>query len=151
MRLQRLNPGFVVMAAVQQLSKGVHDGKTCILNALAGCVITLPPATGSGCRLRFIRTVATTSVGDVIKVQNATDVMIGSALVNATAGGTGFPTVNTGTVATNSDTITTNRTTTGGATAGDLIEMEDIAPNLWVVEANLNGSGTVATPFSATV
>lgn len=146
MRLQKLNMGSVVMAAVQALSKGVHDGKTLILNALTGHTVTLPPAVGSGCKLRFLETVAATSNSNIIKVANSTDVMIGHMLTSLASGvGTNFPTAAT------SDTITLNRTTTGGATNGEWIEFEDVAAGFWSVRGGLNGSGALATPFSATV
>lgn len=147
MRLARLNPGFVTLpAGAFTLSKATHDGKTLIVNALTGHTVTLPPASGSGMRLRIVSTVAPTSNSNIIKVANTTDVMQGSARTSLASGvGTNFPTAAT------SDTITLNRTTTGGATNGESIELEDIAPGIWNVWANLNGSGVLATPFSATV
>lgn len=147
MRLARLNPGFVVMAATQSLSKGVHDGKTLLMNVLTGTTVTLPPATGSGCKLRFVTTVAPTSGSNVIKVQNTTDVMIGSVNIDIAAGGalSNFPTAAT------SDTITMNRTTTGAAANGELLEFEDVAAGFWHVCASLKGTASPATPFSAGV
>jgi hypothetical protein len=147
MRLARLNPGYVVMAATQSLSKGVHDGKTLILNALAGSTITLPPASGSGCRLRFISTVAPTSGSIIIKVQNSIDVMIGGVCISIAAGGalSNFPTAPT------SDTITMNRTTTGAAANGEWLEFEDVLAGFWFVDAQLKGTAAPATPFTAGV
>jgi hypothetical protein len=147
MRLQRLNPGFVVMSATQSLSKGVHDGKTLIMNVLTGTTVTLPPAAGSGCRLRFITTVAPTSGSNVIKVQNSIDVMIGSVSIDIAAGGalSNFPTAAT------SDTITMNRTTTGAAANGEWLEFEDVLSGFWYVRALLKGTAAPATPFSAGV
>jgi hypothetical protein len=150
MRLARLNPGFVALPAVGSLSKGVHDGKTLQFNSLTGHTITLPPATGSGCRLRFVTRTAATSGSNIIKAQNSTDVIIGSLDITIAAGGAmssfqGHPTV------AGADTITMNRTTTGGAVAGDLIEMEDIAAGFWVVRGVLNGTAAPATPFTSGV
>lgn len=146
MRLQKLNMGLVVMAAVQALSKGVHDGKTLILNALTGHTVTLPPAVGSGCKLRFLETVAPTSNSNIIKVANSVDVMIGNLLTSLASGiGTNFPTVAA------SDTVTLNRTTSGGASNGEWIEFEDVAAGFWAIRGSLNGSGVLVTPFSATV
>jgi hypothetical protein len=147
MRLARLNPGFVVLpAGASTLSKASHDGKTLITNALTGVTVTLPPASGSGMKLRLLSTVAPTSNSNIFKVANSTDVMQGSARVSLASGvGTNFPT------AAASDTITANRTTTGAASNGELIEFEDVAVGMWHVQAWLNGSGALATPFSATV
>jgi hypothetical protein len=97
-------------------------------------------------KLRLMTTVAPTSNSNIIKVANATDVMIGSARISlATGVGTNFPTGAT------SDTLTANRTTTGGASNGELIQLEDVLSGFWLIQAWLNGSGVLATPFSATV
>lgn len=135
------------MAATQSLSKGVHDGKTLLLNVLSGSTITLPPATGAGTKLRFVSTVAPTSGSNIIKVQNSIDVMIGSVSIDIAAGGalSNFPTAPT------SDTITMNRTTQGGAANGEWLEFEDVLAGFWTVAALLKGTAAPATPFSATV
>lgn len=146
MRWAKLNPGLVVLTSPITLSKAVHDGKTLIMNALAGTIVTLPPATGSGTKLRIKTTVAPTSNNNIVKVANSVDVMQGSARTSLSTGvGTNFPTVAA------SDTLTCNRTTTGGATAGEEILLEDVGVGLWSIQALLNGSGVLATPFSATV
>jgi hypothetical protein len=150
MRLARLNPGFVTLDAVMSLSKAIHDGKTLLFTVLTGHVITLPPALGSGCRLRFVTRIAATSVSNIIKVQNATDVMIGNLAISIAAGGALSAFQASPTVA-GADTITMNRTTTGGAVAGDWIELEDIATGFWEVGGVLQGTAAPATPFTATV
>lgn len=151
MRLARLNPGFVALpAGASSLSKGVHDGKTLLLNSLTGHTVTLPPATGSGCRLRFVTRTAATSGSNIIKVQNTTDVIVGGLDISIAAGGALSSFQASPTVA-GADTITMNRTTTGGAVAGDTIEMEDIAAGFWAVRGVLQGTAAPATPFTATV
>lgn len=146
MRWAKLNPGMVTLAATHVLNKAEHDGKTLLLSVLTGHTITLPPATGSGNKIRLVETVAPTSATTVIKVANATDVMIGQARTAlATGVGTTFPTVAA------SDTITLNRTTSGGASNGEQIVFEDVKAGFWAVNAMLNGSGVLVTPFSATV
>lgn len=150
MRLAKLNPGFVTLDATMSISKAIHDGKTLLLNVLTGHTITLPPAVGTGCRLRFVTRVAATSGSNIIKVQNATDVIQGNLVITIAAGGAASAFQGSPTVA-GADTITMNRTTTGGAVAGDWIELEDIASGFWIVKGVLNGTATPATPFSATV
>lgn len=146
MRWAKLNPGLVVLTSPITLSKAVHDGKTLITNALAGTIITLPPASGSGMKLRILSTVAPTSNSNIIKVANSVDVFQGSARTSLATGiGTNFPTVAA------SDTLTANRTTSGGASNGERIELEDVGVGLWNIQAFLNGSGVLITPFSATV
>ena len=59
---------------------------------------------------------------------------------------------NSGTVSTNSDTITLNRSTTGSVTLGEWLEVEDIAANTWAVNGMLSATGAAfATPFTAAV
>lgn len=150
MRLARLNPGFVLLPATLSISKAIHDGKTLLLNVLTGHTITLPPAVGSGCKLRFVGLIAATSGSNIIKVQNSSDLMIGALAISIAAGGAmsafqGAPSL------AGADTITLNRGTTGGAIAGDLILLEDVALNAWSVTGVLMGTSTPATPFSATV
>jgi hypothetical protein len=143
-RLERLNPGNVVLAAVLTMSKAIHDGKFSILSVLGGHTVTLPTSVGSGATFYFFESVAPTSNSTVIKVGNSTDIMQGSIGVTGTTSGV-FGTTTT------SDTITENRTTTGGAVAGGWVELVDIIAGIWHVRGSLNGSGTVVTPFSATV
>jgi hypothetical protein len=147
MRWAKLNPARITLAAgAVSLNKATHDGAILILSALTGHTVTLPPAAGAGTRIRMVSTVAPTSNSNIVKVQNAIDVMVGSARTSLASGvGTNFPTAAT------SDTITANRTTTGGASNGEFYEFIDVAPGIWTVQAWLNGSGILATPFSATV
>lgn len=147
MRAARLNPGMVSFAAgTTNLSKAIHDGKVLLMNQLTGHTFVLPPAVASGAKFKFVETVAPTSNSNIVKVANATDVFVGSARTSLSTGvGTNFAT------AAASDTITLNRGTTGGASNGEIIEVEDVATGIWLIQARLNGSGVLATPFSATV
>ena len=119
-----------------------YNGFLIPLNRAGGMTVTLPAATGSQAVYRFVVGTTFTSNG-IIQVANATDTMNGLASVG---GGTGnvFSTLPA------SDTITMNGSTTGGL-AGSYIELVDVAAGDWVVRAALVGSGTPATPFSATV
>jgi hypothetical protein len=130
-----------------------HVGRVTTLNRAAGIAVTLPAATGSGDRYTLI--VGTTFTGAAtVKVASNTDYMIGMALLNADSGATtvGFATANTGTVATEDDTIdllgTSNST---GGFKGEVIELIDIATAVWSVRVWSEAGGTEATPFSATV
>lgn len=134
---------YVNSGASLTLNAIAHAGKVIKLNQAAGETVTLPAATGTGNIYRFFKSVALASNNSVVKVANATDVFAGLAAVGATASNT-FATAST------SDTITMNATTTGGL-LGSYIEIEDTASGLFRVSAHLVGSGTAATPFSATV
>lgn len=140
------NPQIVVMGVTQTLSKAIHEDRLLVLNSLTGHTITLPPAVGSKARFELRSTVAPTSNSLIFRVANANDVMAGQAQVSLSTGvGTIWPTVAA------SDTITANRTTSGGASNGEFYEFLDIATNLWHVFARMNGSGVLVTPFSAAV
>lgn len=132
-----------------------NAGKLVKLDTATGSVVTLPAATGSGNRFRFLVSALATSNSHKIQVANASDFMIGMAfgtrvdVGNATLG---FAAANSGTVATNSDTITLNRTTTGSVTVGEWLMVEDVAANTWKTEAFLTATGAAfATPFTAAV
>ncbi len=130
-----------------------HVGRLTTLNLLTGAAFTLPAATGSGDVYRLTPSVTITSGTLTVKVANAQDYMRGFALLaNDTDGSaSNFETANTGTVATESDTMTMNRTTTGIGTIGDMVECEDIAANIWFITVRAQANGTEATPFTVTV
>lgn len=120
-----------------------YNGKTILISRAAGTAITLPVATGTLATYKIQLSTSVTSNSTTIAVADATDVMQGSAVVTATTPDAFYTTAT-------SDTITMNGSTTGGL-AGSYVELTDVATNLWIVNAVLVGSGTVATPFSAAV
>lgn len=128
-----------------------NSGTIVKLDTAAGTVVTLPAATGSGAKFKFIVTVLATSNSHKIQVANASDFFVG--IIDTVNGSTvtGWIAANSGTVATNSDTITLNRSTTGSVSVGEWIEVEDVAANTWAVKGHTSASGTTATPFTAAV
>lgn len=131
-----------------------NDKQTVRLDTLAGTIVTLPAATGSGVRFRCLVTVIATSNSHKIQVANASDFMIGS--IHGTSDDApptvkGWIAANSGTVATNSDTVTLNRSTTGSVAVGEMLEFEDVAANTWLVSGSIVQNGTEATPFTAAV
>lgn len=140
--------GVVVAGSTLAATQADHDGKTILLAALAGSVVTLPAALGSGCRIRAVVGVLATSVSHKVQVANATDIIQGivNIIDSDTAGTTtGFAT------AADSDTVTLNRSTTGSVIRGEWLEFEDIAAGLWVVRGQLANTGNGGTPFTAAV
>ena len=140
-----------VSAASASVTERDHAGKTVFLSIAGAQTLTLPNATGTGNKYRFVCGV--TATGDkVFQVGRSADYMNGVALVaNDTDGSASlFETPNTGTLATEADTITLNGTTTGGY-VGACVELEDVAANRWWVRVTGAASGTEATPFSAAV
>jgi hypothetical protein len=123
-----------------------HAGTTCTINAAAGLTITLPAASGSGRVFELVLGTTVTSNNVIIQVANANDTMTGQADMAQDAGDTeaSFETLS------NSDTLTLNGSTKGGI-KGDKIILKDIQSTLWSVDAELSGTGTEITPFSAAV
>lgn len=121
-------------------------GKTIVFDKADGITVTLPAAAGTGNKYRFVVKTALSGASAVVKVANSSDVMTGNAytISDDAAAVLGYKTAST------DDTITFNATTTGGK-AGDVIEVEDIAANLFAVKVLSQSTGTEATPFSATV
>lgn len=145
---QSLVPRYVAGGATKTLT-AANDGNTILLDTAAGTVVTLPAATGTGNKFRFIVSVLATSNSHIVKVANSTDIMQGCAFVVDTDGTNVVD--NFMAVAASSDTITLNRSTTGSVTLGEEITVEDRASGIWHVSATLSCTGTPTTPFSATV
>lgn len=140
-------------AATLTVTAALHAGKIINMSALAGSVVTLPAATGTGNKYKFVRTVAATSVGDVFQVASGTDYLRGAveAVAKDDALRTNWGTLNTGTVATESDTLTWNFTTSGIADVGDWLMFTDVATAVWSVSGFYTDNGAEVTPFSAAV
>lgn len=145
----------VAAGSASTLTATTGAGRTINLDTATGSTVTLPAATGTGNMYRFVVTVLATSNNHIVKVANATDFFIGLINGSRTDSGNavlGFAAANSGTVATNSDTITLNRTTTGSVNVGEWFEVRDIAANKFLVHGMLSATGAAfATPFSATV
>lgn len=133
--------------AALTLTQALHNGKTILFDQLAGTTVTLPAATGTGAKYRFRTKVLATSNNNIVKVANGTDIIQGmlaalsdnaNAMLGWIAGAA-------------DDTITLNRTTTGGVTRGEIIEIEDVGAGLFLVTGLIAQNGTEATPFSSTV
>lgn len=125
-------------------------GRVCLLNTAAGSTVTLPRATGSGAVYTFVVSLLATSNSHIVKVGNATDGMVGSAVIADTDTANATLTFMAATAGTD-DTITLNRSTTGSVTRGESIIVQDVAAGVFAVRAALSATGSPATPFSATV
>jgi hypothetical protein len=133
-----------VTASTLAVSNETHADQIITLNRAGGIAVTLPAATGSGARYRFV--VGTTFTSDgTIKV-TGDDIMAGLAMLALDGGDT----VAVFATAADTDTITMTGTTTGGIKGCD-VELIDIAADTWFVNYRSDASGSEATPFSATV
>jgi hypothetical protein len=104
------------------------------------------PAIGAGdvgMSFLFVSTIISTGTQTI--TAGAADLLTGSAaIINIAATGTDTfsPDV------TDDLIFTMNGTTTGGVAVGSWAEYTAISATRWFVQAVLNGSGTLATPFS---
>ena len=135
-----------VTSATYLLDPENNQGATVYANRAAGQAFTLPASVGDGTTYTIVVGTAITSNSTTIKVANSTDVMTGQAQIASAADNS----VSVWETAASSDTITMNGTTTGGL-KGDKIVLQDVAAGFWSVLYVGAGSGTLASPFSATV
>lgn len=148
--IDKLTSDMVAAGSTKTLTVSDHNNKTVLLDTATGSVVTLPSATGSGAKFRFVVSVLATSPNHVVKVGTATDVMQG----NIALGGTAALPASSSSIfapAATHDTITLNRTTSGGVTIGEWFEALDVASGIWQITGSLTATGTPATPFSNTV
>ncbi len=145
----------VVPAGSTEIMTTAQNQNVVLLDTATGSVCTLPAATGSGRKYKFIVSVLATTASHIVKVANSTDFFVGLVYGARTDSGNavlGFAAANSGTVATNSDTVTLNRTTTGSVNVGEWIEVEDVATATYSIKGMLSATGAAfATPFSAAV
>ena len=150
--LDELNPAqqIVPLAVTTTLSERAHGNKTIYMTgAGAARTFTLPLATGSGNKYRFVVGEVNTS-NYLIKAAVGADVFRGMIIGRSTTdSATDAP--RTWLAGSSDDTITLNGTTLGGVARGDWIELEDVATDMWAVRGVVTQSGVEATMFSDTV
>ena len=145
---------IVAITATGAISEAAHSDKVCLLaedggNALV--TLTLPEATGSGMRLKFIVSVVNTS-SYVFVVADTTNANFIGNVINQDADLVGTIASITYLAPANADTLTLNGTTTGGQ-KGDWIELIDVATDVWFATGIVScpaGSDT-ANCFTAAV
>lgn len=149
-RATDLSARLIAAGATETITLAQHSDRTVLLDTAGGSVCTLPLATGTGARLRFVVTVRPSGASHIIKVGNASDFIAGQ--INLLDLDSNAVTAYQGDGAAD-DTITINNTTTGGA-IGDSVELEDTLTNVWTVirgALTVPAGSNVADPFSATV
>ena len=141
LRLDRLESLVSTISAatttLSMLRQGVQYLRTTVATAQT---INIPAATGkSGGFNIFIGVTATGN--KVIKAAGSSLFQGVAVMTGGTAGSFGS--------ASNTNTITFNGSTTGGV-IGTLVELRDVAPNVWSVKVHSCGTGIQTTPFSNT-
>lgn len=146
--LSELSGSMTTITATGAITAAVSANATLLLGEVGGdaaVTVTLPAATGSGKRFRFVVSVVNTS-GYVIAALT-TDVLKGVVMTldNDSTAATAYAASGT------DDKITLNGTTTGGQ-IGDWLEFQDILSGTWHVTGMLlvPAGSNIADPFSAT-
>ncbi len=139
---------IVSLAVSTSITELLHDNKTIVMSG-AGMArtFTLPAATGSGAKFKFVVGEVNTS-NYVIKSVVGTDLMEGG-IFGCDGGGVTAPLI--WAAGATDDTITLNGTTSGGVSIGDWIELQDISATGWHVNGVVTQSGMEITPFSDSV
>ena len=145
---------IVTLVETGAITEILHEGRVCMLGEVGGnalVTLTLPEATGSGARYKFIVSVLNTS-SYVIVVADTTNANFIGNVINQDADLVGTIAAIMYPAPANADTLTLNGTSTGGQ-VGDWVELIDVATDVWFVNGVVScpaGSDT-ATPFSAAV
>lgn len=143
-RVADVSTRLVTLATSTSITLAAHEGRTCKLTGTGSAYTqTLPAATGSGARFRFV--VGAVNTSNHVITTTGGDVFIGNIISNSTGDSPDLAAIWPSTTNT---IITLNGTTTGGVQIGDFVEVEDIAADKWAVRGVTTSSGTEATPFS---
>ncbi len=134
------------------VTKPLHEGKTILLSLAGGFTSTLPLATGSGDKYKFVIGVVPTTSSTYVINAAGSDVIKGALPVTKAGAGTDYSTANTAfsfNLAT-AVTVTIGGTNSpkGGAAIGDWVLFEDIASAVWGITGVLTAATTPTTPFS---
>lgn len=136
-------------ATVLALTVTEHGDRIVLINtnSTVANTFTLPSATGSGAKFTLINNIAQTQGSIVVAANGTTQTLKGMALMANSS-----TTVNAifALTSATSDKITFNRTTTGGAGPGDMVEAWDTATSVFTVRVSAASVGAAATPFSET-
>lgn len=117
------------------------------LDTAAGSVATLPAATGSGNRFRFVVTTTASSNAHKILAASSSDFLNGNAVGHVSAGTTLAFSAAAATA--HSIQMPFAGTQPSGGFIGDWFEFIDVAANLWAVSGMYQSGTTSTTPFSA--
>ncbi len=142
-RNNKVSTRLVTVAISTAITVALHEGRTCLLTGTgAAFTQTLPAATGTGNKFRFV--VGAVNTSNHVIITTGADVMLGNITSNSVAASPDLCSI---WIATTATTCTLNGTTTGGAQIGDWLEFEDILSAKWAVRG-CTTSTTAAIPFS---
>jgi hypothetical protein len=142
-----VNSPAPILAGASLAVTAAMSNSPILLNTAAGSVATLPAATGSGNKYRFIVTTTTTSGAHKILANSVSDFLNGNAVGHTAAGATLAFSAAAATA--HSIQMPFAGTQPSGGFIGDYFDFIDIAANLWAVSGMYQAGTTATTPFSA--
>jgi hypothetical protein len=140
---------LVALTATTAITTLLHEGRDLYVTGTGAAAYTLPEATGSGARFRFIIGEVNTN-GTTIVVADTTNANFIGNVINQDLDLVGTIAALIYLAGANADTITLNGTSTGGQ-KGDYIELIDVATDVWFVNGVVTcpAASNTATCFSA--
>lgn len=120
-----------------------QSGSLCLFDRAAGVVYTLPTPV-AGMFFDFATTTTITSNAAKVITAAATQFLLGVVDILIVASATTLAAAGNGTTHV---AISSNGTTTGGV-IGDFYRVTAISATQWVVQGQISGSGSIATPFA---
>lgn len=147
-RTSDVSERLVTVAVDTDITIEEHEGRTVLMNSAVATELTLPAATGSGAKFRFI-VAANNTNGYTIDVGTNGAILQGIATMTRTDDSPA-PTLApySAGVGDSLNQVVLNGTSSGGRDIGDLVELEDIAENVYVVHAVLTNVGAGSSPFA---
>jgi hypothetical protein len=136
-------------ATTLNLTVTEHGDRVILINtnSTVANTFTLPLATGTGAKFTLINNIAQTQGSIVVAANGTTQTLKGMALMaNSSTTVNAIFALSSATT----DKITLNRTTTGGAGPGDIIEIWDTGTSVMTCRVMASTVGNAATPFSET-
>lgn len=147
----QLDAGIVsTTATTLTVTATQHAGKTIHVASASPIAVTLPQATGTGNKYRFVLSVAATGTSHTISVANATDDFNGSLAIYDSSETAPAGTVIGFAATATDDRISLNGTTKAG-TVGTVVEIVDVTTGLFSAFVRGAATGSYATPFDANV
>jgi hypothetical protein len=133
---------MITLTSAATLKQDNHAETIVVMNSTTGFTITMPAATATGNKYKFVQNL-TIGSGTQIIAALGTDILMGTIAIATDVAGVTCPTTAT------SDKISMGGSTDGGV-LGSTITLTDVASGKWLVEGSLVSTGAEATPFSAT-
>lgn len=140
------NPAPVAAGATLAVTAAMSNAPI-LLNIAAGSTATLPAATGSGNKYRFIVTTTASSNAHKILAASVSDFLNGVAVGHVAAGTT--LSFSAAAATAHSIQMPFAGTQPSGGFIGDYFDFIDVAANLWAVSGMYQSGTTSTTPFSA--